>query len=104
MTSADRRRCRLLCATGKEIQQFFRIGTGGAAGTYYPVGGMIAQRRVATRQNRGHAQASNGSLANVNAIAGGAMESGFLTVRRGHLGLHRHRALRPANPRSATCA
>ena len=23
-------------------QQFFRIGTGGTAGTYYPVGGMIA--------------------------------------------------------------
>ena len=25
-----------------QAQQFFRIGTGGTAGTYYPVGGMIA--------------------------------------------------------------
>ena len=23
-------------------QQFFRIGTGGTAGTYYPIGGIIA--------------------------------------------------------------
>ena len=27
---------------GAQAQQFFRIGTGGTAGTYYPVGGMIA--------------------------------------------------------------
>ena len=25
-----------------QAQQFFRIGTGGTAGTYYPVGGIIA--------------------------------------------------------------
>ncbi len=56
---------------------FFRIGTGGTAGTYYPIGGLIANavsnppRLVLT------AQASNGSVANVNAIASGALESGF---------------------------
>ncbi|KKX34405.1 TAXI family TRAP transporter solute-binding subunit [Rhizobium sp. LC145] len=61
---------------------FFRIGTGGTAGTYYPIGGLIAnaisgagdkgvQGLVAT------AVASNGSVANINAIQSGAMESGF---------------------------
>ena len=29
-------------ASTAHAQQFFRIGTGGTAGTYYPVGGMIA--------------------------------------------------------------
>jgi uncharacterized protein len=57
-------------------QQFFRIGTGGTAGTYYPVGGMIANA-VSGDKIVATAVASNGSVANVNAIAGGAMESGF---------------------------
>ena len=32
----------LAAAGGVQAQQFFRIGTGGTAGTYYPVGGAIA--------------------------------------------------------------
>ena len=58
-------------------QQFFRIGTGGTAGTYYPVGGMIANAVSQPGKIVVTAQASNGSLANVTAINGGAMESGF---------------------------
>lgn len=58
-------------------QQFFRIGTGGTAGTYYPVGGMIANAVSQPGKIIATAQASNGSLGNVNGIAGGAMESGF---------------------------
>ena len=58
-------------------QQFFRIGTGGTAGTYYPVGGMIANVISQPGKLSATAQASNGSVANVNAIAGGAAESGF---------------------------
>ena len=58
-------------------QQFFRIGTGGTAGTYYPIGGMIANAVSVPGKIVATAQASNGSLANVNAIAGGSMESGF---------------------------
>jgi hypothetical protein len=58
-------------------QQFFRIGTGGTAGTYYPVGGMIANVISQAGKLSATAQASNGSVANVNAIAGGAAESGF---------------------------
>jgi len=60
-----------------QAQQFFRIGTGGTAGTYYPIGGMIANAVSQPGKIIATAQASNGSLANVNGIAGGAMESGF---------------------------
>ncbi|MBM3572409.1 MAG: TAXI family TRAP transporter solute-binding subunit [Alphaproteobacteria bacterium] len=63
-------------------QQFFRIGTGGTAGTYYPIGGIVAN---AISESAGQgvkglvatAVASNGSLANVNSIVGGSLESGF---------------------------
>lgn len=58
-------------------QQFFRIGTGGTAGTYYPVGGMIANAVSQNTKIVATAQASNGSVGNVNGIAGGAMEAGF---------------------------
>ncbi len=57
-------------------QQFFRIGTGGTAGTYYPIGGLIANA-VSAGNVVATAQATNGSVANVNAIASGAAESGF---------------------------
>lgn len=67
----------LAFAGAAQAQQFFRIGTGGTAGTYYPVGGMIANNVSQPGKVVVTAQATNGSLANVNAIAGGAMESGF---------------------------
>lgn len=60
-----------------QSQQFFRIGTGGTAGTYYPVGGMIANAVSQPGKLIVTAQASNGSVANVNGIASGALESGF---------------------------
>ena len=60
-----------------QAQQFFRIGTGGTAGTYYPVGGMIANAVSQPGKIVVTAQASNGSLANVTGISGGAIESGF---------------------------
>ena len=66
-----------LAGTAAQAQQFFRIGTGGTAGTYYPVGGMIANAVSQPGKIVVTAQASNGSVANVNGIAGGAMESGF---------------------------
>jgi TRAP transporter TAXI family solute receptor len=56
---------------------FFRIGTGGTAGTYYPIGGLIANAISAPPQLISTAVASNGSVANVNAIVSGAAESGF---------------------------
>lgn len=57
---------------------FFRIGTGGTAGTYYPIGGLIANAISTPPQLVSTAVASNGSVANVNAIVGGAAESGFV--------------------------
>ena len=67
----------LLAAGHAQAQQFFRIGTGGTAGTYYPVGGMIANAVSQPGKIIVTAQASNGSVANVNGISGGALESGF---------------------------
>jgi uncharacterized protein len=63
-------------------QNFFRIGTGGTGGTYYPIGGLIANA-ISGNQGAGvpglvaTAVASNGSVANINAIQGGSSESGF---------------------------
>ena len=72
--------------------QFFRIGTGGVSGTYYPIGGLIADiisnPPGARPCDKGGscgvpglvaiAQSSNGSVANVNAIKSGDLESGFV--------------------------
>lgn len=57
-------------------QRFFRIGTGGTGGTYYPIGGLIANAISGPALNAS-AVATNGSVANVNGIVGGSMESGF---------------------------
>ncbi len=64
-------------AATAHAQQFFRIGTGGTAGTYYPVGGMIANAVSVPGKIVATAQASNGSVANVSGIAGGSLESGL---------------------------
>src|SRR3954468_8909160 len=57
-------------------QRVFRIGTGGTGGTYYPVGGMIANA-ISTDKSNVSAVATNGAVANGNGIVGGSMESGF---------------------------
>jgi TRAP transporter TAXI family solute receptor len=78
-------------APAQEIT-FFRIGTGGVTGTYYPIGGLIADiisnPPGARPCDKGGscgvpglvaiAQSSNGSVANVSAIETGALESGFV--------------------------
>jgi len=64
-------------AGAAQAQQFFRIGTGGTAGTYYPVGGMIANAVSQPGKLIATAVASNGSVANINGILGGALEAGF---------------------------
>lgn len=71
--------------------QFFRIGTGGTAGTYYPIGGLIANAISNPPGSRAcedggscgvpglvaTAVASNGSVGNINGVAGGNLEAGF---------------------------
>jgi TRAP transporter TAXI family solute receptor len=72
--------------------RFFRIGTGGIAGTYYPIGGMIAHAisnppgSIACDAGGSCgppgliviAQSANGSVSNVKDIQQGRLESGFV--------------------------
>ena len=71
--------------------KFFRIGTGGTGGTYYPIGGLIAHCISNPPGSRpcekggscgvpglvAIAQSANGSVANINSIKSGVLESGF---------------------------
>lgn len=71
--------------------KFFRIGTGGTAGTYFPIGGLIASAVSAPPGSRACdsggscgvpglvaiAIASNGAIANVNDLQAGRLEAGF---------------------------
>jgi TRAP transporter TAXI family solute receptor len=71
---------------------FFRILTGGTVGTYFPIGGLIANAISNPPGSRPCAEggscgvpglvassvASNGSVANVAAIAAGSAQSGFV--------------------------
>ncbi|MFZ5783798.1 MAG: TAXI family TRAP transporter solute-binding subunit [Pseudomonadota bacterium] len=80
-----------LPAAAQQDITFFRIGTGGTAGTYFPIGGLIANAISNPPGSRSCAEggscgvpgvvatavASNGSVANVNAINSGSMQSGF---------------------------
>lgn len=70
---------------------FFRIASGSAGGTYYPIAGLLANAVSNPPGSRpceeggscgvpglvAVAQSANGSVANVNAIEAGAVESGF---------------------------
>ena len=78
-------------AGAAHAQQFFRIGTGGTAGTYYPVGGMIANAISQPGKIVATAQATNGSVANINGDHRRLARVGLHAVRRRVLGLHRHR-------------
>lgn len=80
-----------LPARAQEIS-FFRILTGGTVGTYFPIGGLIANAISNPPGSRlcdeggscgvpglvATAVASNGSVANAAAIASGAAQSGFV--------------------------
>jgi len=68
----------LLSLSGNALaQQYFRIGTGGTAGTYYPIGVLIAAAVSQPGKIVVTAQSSNGSLGNVIGVASGSLESGF---------------------------
>ena len=84
----------LALAAGTAFAQapaFFRIATGGTSGTYFPIGGLIANAISNPPGSRAceeggacgapgliaTAMSSNGSVANVNGINGGTIESGF---------------------------
>lgn len=81
---------------------FFRIGTGGAGGTYFPIGGIIANaisnppgsRPCEEGGNCGvpglvaMAQSTNASAHNVNAIQAGEMEAGLSGAATLHFAYH----------------
>ena len=84
--------CLLLTSVSHaEDVRFFRIGTGGVAGTYYPIGGLIAGIISNPPGSRpcdkggscgvpgliASAQSSNGSVANVEAVSKGQLDSAF---------------------------
>ena len=81
----------VLPARGEDIT-FFRIVTGGTVGTYFPIGGLIANALSNPPGSRpceeggscgvpglvATSVASNGSVANVSAIGSGSAQSGFV--------------------------
>ena len=78
-------------AVNAQAPSFFRIASGSAGGTYYPMAGLIANAISNPPGSRpcdeggscgvpglvAVAQSANGSVANVNSIQSGAVESGF---------------------------
>ena len=91
-------------AAGAQAQEmkFFRIGTGSAGGTYFPIGGIIANaisnppgsRPCDKGGNCGVpglvaiAQSTNASAHNVNAIQAGEMEAGLTGAATLHFAYH----------------
>lgn len=72
--------------------RYFRIGTGGAEGTYFPIGSLIAEGLTAPKSAAAClgadpcgvpglvavAQTSNGSVANVRSVAAGELEAALV--------------------------
>jgi TRAP transporter TAXI family solute receptor len=67
----------LLGASQAGAQQYLRIGTGGTAGTYHPIGVLVAAAVSQPGKIVATAHSSNGSLGNVISVASGSLESGF---------------------------
>lgn len=86
----------LLAATGatpaqSQMPEFFRIGTGGVNGTYFPIGSLIAEGITGASKGTNCApgdgcgvagliavpQVSNGSVSNVEGVAAGELEAGL---------------------------
>ncbi len=81
---------------GLDSTQLFRIGTGGAQGTYFPIGTLIARAISESAESCAHAegcgvpnllavaQQSNGSVSNVEAISAGVLEAGLVQADVAH--------------------
>ena len=95
--------CAMMAGTvSAQDMTFFRIGTGGAGGTYFPIGGIIANaisnppgsRACDSGGNCGvpglvaMAQSTNASAHNVNAIQAGQMEAGLSGAATLHFAYH----------------
>lgn len=81
--------CLAACAGDQDKQptRFISIGTGGVSGVYYPVGGAIA--KIVNRQEqayriRASAEATKGSVYNINAVLSGDLDFGIAQSDRHH--------------------
>jgi TRAP transporter TAXI family solute receptor len=69
-----------LAASGTAFaaKEFLSIATGGTAGTYYPIGGAIAQAVSKGSDIQATAETGNASVANINLISQGDIEVAFV--------------------------
>lgn len=67
----------LLCAGLAQAKNYVSIATGGTSGTYYPIGGAIAQAASKSGAVQATAETGNASVANLNLIGKGEIEVGF---------------------------
>ncbi|MDL2263954.1 TAXI family TRAP transporter solute-binding subunit [Synergistaceae bacterium OttesenSCG-928-I11] len=69
----------LFAASGTAFaaKTFLSIATGGTSGTYYPIGGAIAQAVSKGTDLQATAETGNASVANVNLVANGDIEVAF---------------------------
>ena len=76
--------CVVIALPGPAMAQkkrFFGIATGGIGGVYYPVGGALAQALTNTIPDLAvTAHTGNASVANVNLISRGEVESGISQI------------------------
>lgn len=68
----------MLSVTGNlHAKEFVSIATGGTSGTYYPIGGAIAQAVSKGGMLQATAETGNASVANLNLLGKGEIEIGF---------------------------
>ena len=60
-----------------QAKDYVSIATGGTSGTYYPIGGAIAQAASKSGALQATAETGNASVANVNLLGKGEIEIAF---------------------------
>lgn len=84
-------------AAAEGAAAFFRLGTGGTSGTYYPIGSMIAAQltdhlgpacvaQCPDQRMLAVAQTSNGSVSNIKELAARRLEAGLVQADIAHWG------------------
>ncbi|MDR0577937.1 MAG: TAXI family TRAP transporter solute-binding subunit [Candidatus Accumulibacter sp.] len=66
-----------LCTGVAQAKDFVTVATGGTSGTYYPIGGAIAQAASKSGALQATAETGNASVANLNLLGKGEIEVAF---------------------------